>query len=93
MLQFILSAVVVSVAVAQGDPNMKPLPDNPAFNNRKSLVGEWLAEDDKGNPADQVVLVYRVVSAGSVIQESIFPGQRKEMVTMWAMDGNDLVRH
>ena len=74
------------------DPNMKQRPDNPAFNKMKSLVGgEWVLVDDEGNPTEQVVLAYKVVSAGSVIQESIFPGQWNEMETMWHMDGDDLV--
>lgn len=71
---------------------MKPPPDNPAFNRLKSLAGGvWVALDDEGVPAGQVIIAYRVISAGSVVQESIFPGQWNEMQTMWHMNGDDLV--
>ena len=34
---------------------------------------------------------YAVTSGGSVVKETLFPGKPHEMITMYYMDGNDLV--
>jgi hypothetical protein len=57
----------------------------------KKLAGTWVAADDKGQPTDQVVSVFKVTSAGSAVSETIFPGSDHEMVSIYHLDGNDLV--
>jgi hypothetical protein len=53
----------------------------------KSLTGHWNGTM-QGQP---YALDYRVASGGSVVMETLFPGSDHEMITMYHMDGDDLV--
>ena len=68
-----------------------PRPTNPAFETMKKLAGTWLATDENGKPTDQVVSIIKVTSGGSAVHETIFPGQAEEMVSVYTVDGPDLV--
>jgi hypothetical protein len=57
----------------------------------KKLAGEWVATDAQGKPTSQVVSVFKVTAAGSAVHETIFPGAGHEMVTLYHLDGPDLV--
>lgn len=57
----------------------------------KKLAGEWYVADDKGNPTDKLISVFKVTAAGSAVQETIFPGSDHEMVTVYHLDGKDLL--
>ena len=57
----------------------------------KKLAGTWVALDDKGQPTDHVVSVFKVTSNGSAVQETIFPGTGHEMVSIYTKDGADVV--
>jgi hypothetical protein len=61
------------------------------LNRFKKLAGEWVAVDDQGKPTNQVVSVYKVTAAGSVVHETMFPGTDHEMVTVYHCDGADFV--
>jgi len=93
MLRYVILPAVlfVGVALAADDkPAMKETAKNPGFEKLKSLAGDWLKLDDKGNPTDSVGLSFKVTSAGKAVQETIVPGQQMEMVTMYYVDGKDL---
>jgi hypothetical protein len=62
-----------------------------AFESLKKLAGEWVALGKDGKPTDQVVSVYKVTAAGSAVHEVIFPGTAHEMITVYHLDGKDLV--
>ena len=68
-----------------------PVPTSPAFETMKKLAGTWLAADRDGKPTDQVVSVMKVTSGGSVVHETLFPGQSEEMVSIYTVEGSDLV--
>jgi hypothetical protein len=57
----------------------------------KKLAGNWVEVGKDGKAADNVVSSIRVTSRGSVVQETLFPGSDHEMVTMYYLDGADLV--
>ena len=57
----------------------------------KKLAGTWVAADKDGKPTDQVVSVIKVTAAGSAVHETLFPGQPQEMVSVYHLDGADLV--
>jgi hypothetical protein len=63
---------------------------SPALDQMKKLAGTWVQADDKGQPTSQVVLVYKVTSAGSAVHETIFPGSDHEMVSVYYKNGSDL---
>jgi hypothetical protein len=60
----------------------------PAFDQLKSLAGEWTGKDSSG---DAVKIVYSVVSNGSAIMEHMAPASPHEMVTMYTLDGDRIV--
>jgi hypothetical protein len=70
---------------------LPPAPTNPAFEKLKTLAGTWLAADDDGKPTDQIVSIIRVTAGGSAVHETLFPGQPQEMISIYTVDGPDLV--
>lgn len=61
-----------------------------AFDSLKKLAGDWQGNvtSPDGPPMSAR---YRVTSGGSVVEEVLFPGTAQEMVSMYHMDGNELV--
>lgn len=64
---------------------------NAGFEKMKTLVGTWVTADTDGKPTEEVVSVVKLTAGGSTIQETLFPGQPHEMVSMYTADGADLV--
>jgi hypothetical protein len=83
-----LAAAVVLATTAVAAEKAAP---NPGLDQLKKLAGTWVAADDKGQPTAQVVSVFKVIAAGSAVEESIFPGTGHEMVTVYHLDGKDVV--
>ena len=61
-----------------------------ALERLKSLAGEWRGHvvTEDGPEAE---VVYSVTAGGSTLVEKLFPGTEHEMVTMYYLDGSDLV--
>jgi hypothetical protein len=57
----------------------------------KQLAGDWIQLGADGKPTDKVVSSIRVTAGGSTVQETLFPGTDHEMVTMYHLDGADLI--
>ena len=70
---------------------LPPAPTNANLEKMKKLAGTWVAADKDGKPTDQVVSVIKLTAGGSAIQETLFPGQDHEMVSIYTTDGPDLV--
>jgi hypothetical protein len=64
---------------------------HPGLEQLKKLAGTWVAADENGKPTDQVVSIVKVTSAGSTVHETLFPGQPMEMISLYHLDGADLV--
>ncbi|HEY7402089.1 MAG TPA: hypothetical protein VIB39_01090 [Candidatus Angelobacter sp.] len=75
-----VSAWCLAVAGATGAVNA-----DTAFDNLKSLAGEWQAKDPTGK---MQTITWKVVSGGSVIMESM---QEESMVTMYHVDKDHLM--
>jgi hypothetical protein len=56
----------------------------------KSLVGTWKGRADMGQGPMDFTIEYRLISGGSVIEERLFAGTPKEMVTMYHDDHGKL---
>jgi hypothetical protein len=84
----ILSLALFAAAVANAD-----VAPADAFASIKKLQGEWRGPAmQKGMPPSHSV--YKVTAAGSAVQESIFPGTKMEMLSVYHMDhGNLLMTH
>jgi len=61
------------------------------FEALKKLVGDWVQVGEDGKPTDQVLSSIRLTAGGSALCETIFPGTDKEMITMYHLDGSDLL--
>lgn len=58
------------------------------FQQIKSLAGEWQGKRGDGK---QVTVTYEVVSNGSTVMERIIPEDEPNMVTMYHLDGQNLL--
>ncbi len=72
-------------------PKLPAPPTNAALEKMKKLAGTWLLADKDGKPTDQVASIIKVTAGGSVVHETLFPGQPHEMVSIYTVDGPDLI--
>jgi hypothetical protein len=66
-------------------------PKNAGFDKLKTLVGTWVTADKDGKATDEIVSVIKLTAGGTALQETLFPGQPHEMISMYTVDGPDLV--
>jgi hypothetical protein len=65
-----------------GEPGT-PKPASPEFERMKTLVGTWTGKTDMGQGPVDMTVRYRLLAAGSVLEERCFEGTPNEMVTMY----------
>lgn len=86
-----LGALLIATAVA----GRAEEPRHPAFETLKSLEGHWVgpAVWDQGGQLGNVQfeVSYKVTSGGKAVLETMMPGTPGEMVTLYHLDGEDLV--
>jgi hypothetical protein len=58
-------------------------PGSPEFERMKTLVGTWNGKTDMGQGPVDLTVQYRLLAAGSVLEERVFAGTPNEMVTMY----------
>lgn len=63
---------------------------NANFEKMKKLVGTWVEADKDGKPTENVMSIIKLTAGGSAIQETFFPGQEMEMVSVYVPEGEDL---
>jgi len=68
----------------------KPKPGSPEFERMKTLVGTWTGKTDMGQGPMDMTVQYRLLAAGSVLEERVFAGTPNEMVTMYYDKGGKL---
>lgn len=62
-----------------------------AFERVKALAGDWeLANPKEEASRGKTVVRYRVTAGGSAVEETLFPGETKEMVSIYHRDGDAL---
>ena len=61
------------------------------FEALKKLAGDWVQVGEDGKPGNVVASRIKVTAGGTAILETVFPGQDHEMVTVYTVDGSDLV--
>ena|SRR5260221_7457765 len=94
MTRMMTGAVLLFVLTAGGrsdDAPAKAPPTNPTFERLKKLAGTWVEADKEGKPTDKVVSVVKLTAGGSAIQETLFPGQPQEMLSVYNLDKGDVV--
>jgi hypothetical protein len=86
-----LNASLASYGGDKATPKLPIPPTSPALEKMKKLVGTWLLADQDGKPTEQIASIIKVTAGGSVVHETLFPGQPQEMVSVYALDGPDLI--
>src|SRR5215471_4872411 len=66
-------------------------PTNAGLEKMKKLAGTWVVADKDGKPTDQVASIINVTAGGSAVHETLFPGQPHEMVSVYTVEGSDLI--
>jgi hypothetical protein len=85
----ILLLLCLSLCVFAAAQEMHPAArSTPAFDQLKSLAGEWERTSSQGS---KVSLTYQVVSNGSVLMERLKSGDMSEMITMYSLDGDHIL--
>ena len=84
-------AVIAVLAVGARADDKHDGAKNPGLDKIKKLVGTWVAVDKDGKPTDQVVSVFKLTGGGSAVHETIMPGTGHEMVSVYHLDGKDVV--
>jgi hypothetical protein len=92
--RMLIGGLMVLALAAGGrgdDAAAKATPTHPGLEKIKSLAGTWVEADKDGKPTDKVVSVVKVTAGGSAVQETFFPGEPMEMVSVYHLDKGDLV--
>ncbi len=91
---WIACAVTVAAGGTVSALNTQALPtgaSKPTLDVIKKLAGTWVELGEDGQPTDKVANVWRVTSGGFTVVETVMPGTKDEMLTVYHMDGDDLV--
>jgi hypothetical protein len=72
-------------------PAKAATPANTGLERLKKLAGTWVEADKDGKPTAKVVSVVKVTAGGSAVQETLFPDQPMEMLSVYNLDKGDLV--
>jgi hypothetical protein len=86
-----LTLSFASYAGEKALPKLPTPPTNASLEKLKRLAGTWLLADKDGKPTDQVASIIKVTAGGSAVHETLFPGQPHEMVSVYTVDGPDLI--
>ena len=76
------------LAMAQHHSKLQPSPN---FDKIKTLAGEWQGTASEGGQSFPSSAKVSVVSDGSVVMHDMAPGTPHEMITMFHLDGADLL--
>ena len=81
--------LAATLSLNAGDP-AKPNPSSREFERLKTLVGTWQGKTDIGQGPIDMTVQYRLLAAGSVLEERVFAGTANEMITMYYDKGGKL---
>ena len=88
-LSFALLSLAMLGRLSAAQPET-PYQGSAEFERMKTLVGTWKGKTDMGEGPRDFTVEYRLVSGGSAIEERIFAGTPREMVTMYHDKGGKL---
>jgi hypothetical protein len=86
----LLVIATTSVAVGTQSPSTAS-PSTQGFARLKALEGEWIDVDGVFGKKGAVAATYKVTGGGNTVIETFPLGLKEEMVTVYHLDGNDLV--
>lgn len=77
-----------------GNPAATAQPSSPAaaqLEALKALAGTWTGKAGEGEKAFDATVEYRVTANGTAVMETLFAGTPHEMVTVYHLDGDELL--
>jgi len=83
-LTLLIFAALLSFTAARANNSTAGVP---AFDQLKSLVGEW----EGTNNAGPVKVTYTLVANGTALMERLQPANEPDMITMYSADGDHVV--
>jgi len=87
-----LLAVLLPFRPAAGAGETLPAPQTSAdFEMIKALAGVWNGTTDAHGKKESARVAYKVTSAGTAVEETLFPGTPHEMVSVYFLDGKTLM--
>jgi hypothetical protein len=89
LIALIVTPLALQASAGQ-DTTDSRLP-GPTLDAIKGMVGDWVAVGEDGQLGTELVSTSRITAGGSAVIETVFPGPEREMVTVYYMDGDDLV--
>lgn len=95
-LRVVMPLLILVLSVPAFAKKNKDSADSSSFDRLKSLVGTWTATLDMDNDGktETYRMVYRTTSGGTALEETIFAGSPKEMISVYHMDnGKVLMTH
>lgn len=87
----ILGSAVLLAAAVHGQAAQAAESPAAGFAKLRSLAGEWEGSATYGGKPMPAATTFRTVSDGSAIVGDLMPGTAHEMITMFHMDGSDLL--
>ncbi len=90
IIVFCATALLATSGWLSADEAPKAKQGCPEFERMKTLVGSWTGKTDIGQGPIDITVQYRMLAAGSVLEERVFAGTPNEMVTMYYEQGGKL---
>ena len=84
-------AIVLFASVVMAEQPAPAAPVNPQFERMKSLSGEWEGQSVEAGKTMPTRTTFKVVSDGSAVLNELDPGGKYNMVTMFHLDGTDVI--
>ena len=81
----------ISTFVGWANPAQKEFDAKAAFEQLKSLAGEWQGQAKETGEGADVKVLYKVTANGTAVVETILPGTPHEMITVYHLDGKKLM--
>ena len=87
----VLGAVVLFAQVSLAGEPAAAVDAKAVFEQLKALAGAWEGTAGEGKEAFVATVSYRLVSGGTVVEETLGAGTPHEMVSMYHLDGKELM--
>ena len=88
ILMLVVTLVLSSAALA-ADPSVEVFDARSALEALKALEGDWLSSPSSGG--NRTGVRYEVIAGGNTVVKTYAAGKANEMLTIYHMDGDDLV--
>jgi hypothetical protein len=92
-LRFLALLVFASLgfAVVSASGDSTPTAAQAAFARLKALAGVWQGRVGDPEKGPEATVTYQTTAGGNTVMETLFPGTRHEMVTMYYLEDGKLV--